>query len=54
MGHHLSRPIADMGFFELRRQLEYKATMRGGQVLRQFKDLFLLLAQDGYAAAVGA
>ena len=30
---HLSRAIADMGFYELRRQLEYKATWRGGQVV---------------------
>jgi len=29
----LSRAIADMGFGELRRQLEYKATQRGGQVV---------------------
>ena len=30
---HLARSIADMGFFELRRQLEYKTAMRGGQVV---------------------
>jgi len=30
---HLARAIADMGFFELRRQLEYKAAMRGGKVV---------------------
>lgn len=29
----LARPIADMSFFEVRRQLEYKAAMRGGQVV---------------------
>ncbi|AOU98248.1 transposase [Acidihalobacter yilgarnensis] len=29
----LSRSIADMGFFEFRRQLEYKAAMRGGVVV---------------------
>lgn len=29
---HLSRSIADMSFFEFRRQLEYKAAMRGGMV----------------------
>lgn len=30
---HLARSVADMGFFEFRRQLEYKAQMRGGVVL---------------------
>ncbi len=30
---HLARSVADMGFFEFRRQLEYKAAMRGGQVM---------------------
>lgn len=30
---HLARSIADMGFFEFRRQLEYKAAMRGGVVI---------------------
>ena len=29
----LSRSISDMGFFEFRRQLHYKAAMRGGQVV---------------------
>lgn len=29
----LSRAVADMGFFEFRRQLEYKAEMRGSQVV---------------------
>ncbi|EIJ36253.1 RNA-guided endonuclease InsQ/TnpB family protein [Thiothrix nivea] len=30
---HLSRAVSDMGFFEFRRQLEYKAEMRGGVVI---------------------
>ena len=30
---HLSRSIADMGFFEIRRQFEYKAAMRGGTIV---------------------
>jgi putative transposase len=30
---HLSRAIADMGFYKLRRQLEYKSSWRGGQVV---------------------
>jgi len=30
---HLARSVADMGFFEFRRQLEYKADMRGGQIV---------------------
>lgn len=30
---HLARSIADMGFFEFRRQLEYKAAMRGGKIV---------------------
>ena len=30
---HLARAIADMGFYELRRQLEYKAARRGGRVV---------------------
>lgn len=29
----LSRAIADMGFFEFRRQLDYKSAMRGGEVV---------------------
>ena len=31
--HHLARSIADMSFFEFRRQLEYKAERRGGLVV---------------------
>lgn len=30
---HLSRSVADMGFFEFRRQVEYKADMRGGMIV---------------------
>lgn len=29
----LARSIADMGFFEFRRQLEYKVAMRGGRIV---------------------
>jgi putative transposase len=31
--HRLARAIADMGFYELRRQLTYKAAWRGGQIV---------------------
>ena len=31
--HHLARAIADMGFGEFRRQLEYKAAQRGKTVI---------------------
>ncbi len=30
---HLSRAIADVGFFEFRRQLDYKAAMAGSMVI---------------------
>lgn len=30
---HLARAIADMGFHDFRRQLEYRAAMRGGRVV---------------------
>jgi len=30
---HLSRAVSDMGFFEFRRQLEYKAAQRGGIIV---------------------
>ena len=30
---HLSRVVADMGFYEFRRQLDYKATQRGGRIV---------------------
>lgn len=30
---HLARSVADMGFFEFRRQLEYKAEQRGGVIV---------------------
>ncbi|KAF0112582.1 MAG: transposase-like protein [Rhodospirillaceae bacterium] len=30
---HLSRAVSDMGFFEFRRQLDYKATQRGGVIV---------------------
>ena len=35
---HLARAVSDMGFAELRRQVEYKAAMRGGEVI--FADRF--------------
>jgi putative transposase len=31
--HKLARAIADMGFHEFRRQLDYKATLHGGQIV---------------------
>lgn len=31
--HHMARAIADMGFFEFKRQLRYKIAMRGGQIV---------------------
>jgi len=30
---HLARSVSDMGFFEFRRQVQYKANMRGGQIV---------------------
>ena len=30
---HLSRAVSDMGFFEFRRQLDYKAAQRGGMIV---------------------
>ncbi len=30
--HHMARSVADMGFFEFRRQLEYKAAMAGSRI----------------------
>ena len=30
---HLSRAVSDMGFFEFRRQLKYKAAQRGGVIV---------------------
>jgi len=32
--HHLACSIADMGFFEFKRQLQYKADWRGGKVIQ--------------------
>lgn len=34
---HLSRAVSDMGFFEFRRQLEYKAEQRGGMIVVAFR-----------------
>lgn len=31
--NHLTRFVADMGFFEFRRQLEYKAVLRGNEIV---------------------
>jgi putative transposase len=33
VNRHLSRAIADLGFFEFRRQLEYKTAMAGGALI---------------------
>ncbi|MEN9502147.1 MAG: hypothetical protein RI964_1432 [Pseudomonadota bacterium] len=49
--HHLSRAISDMGFFEFRRQLEYKAAMRGGIVV--IADRFFASSKTCSAADCG-
>ena len=47
---HLSRSIADMGFYETRRQLEYKTAMRGAQlvVANRFYPSSKLCSDCGY------
>ncbi|WGZ94307.1 MAG: RNA-guided endonuclease TnpB family protein [Candidatus Thiothrix putei] len=48
---HLSRAISDMGFFEFRRQLEYKAGMRGAVVV--VADRFFASSKTCSAAGCG-
>ncbi|WGZ95001.1 MAG: RNA-guided endonuclease TnpB family protein [Candidatus Thiothrix putei] len=48
---HLSRAISDMGFFEFRRQLEYKAEMRGAVVV--VADRFFASSKTCSAAGCG-
>lgn len=51
--HHLARSIADVSFFEFRRQLEYKASMRGGQIVAadQWFPSSKLCSECGYKMA---
>jgi IS605 OrfB family transposase len=66
---HLVRSIANMDYFKFRRPLEYKAAMRGGQVVvadrffasrplpadfRQQQDVFDVWAHAGRSASGGA
>jgi len=51
---HLSRAVSDMGFFEFRRQLEYKAQQRGGSLVSQQQNLFGLWLQTRCFTLVGA
>ena len=48
---HLSRAISDMGFFEFRRQLEYKAGMRGAVVV--VADRFFASSKTCFAPGCG-